>query len=146
GSVALGQGTGPLAHEFDSRHVRVEREGVCPDIDTPTAILEIAIERTVCFGSCPNYTLILRSNGTAEYEGREFTRRKGRFVGRVEVEEFERLARYALAIGFFTLNDVYSCGVTDNPTVYVAVASADRRKLVYHYAPFHQTAPATLDV
>jgi hypothetical protein len=146
-SVAAGQESGPLAQEFERLHAHESLGGsICSDEERHTGISEISIERTVCYGACPSYTLILKADGSAEYQGRVFTRRKGRFVGKVNVAEFERLARYALAMGFFDLNDGYTCAVTDNPSVFVAVASPERRKLVYHYAPDHQTAPATLDV
>lgn len=53
----------------------LEGGGAFCDTSSQTGISEIAIEGTGCFGSCPIYTLILRSDGTATYMGRRNIRR-----------------------------------------------------------------------
>ena len=50
-------------------------------------------------GPCAGYTLILRSDGSAEYRGHEHVPLIGRYVGRVNAEPFRRLARLANEIG-----------------------------------------------
>lgn len=37
----------------------------------------ITLERTVCFGVCPDYVVTVHGDGTVEYEGRNFVAVKG---------------------------------------------------------------------
>lgn len=63
--------------------------------------------------------------------------------GMLDTWYFRRLARIVRDIRFFDLKDRYSCMVTDNPTVYIAVTQNGRRKVIEHYAP-DMTGPAQL--
>src|SRR6478735_2467917 len=44
---------------------------------TNHGITEIGIERTRCFGTCPSYTFIVKSDGSFRYNGESFTERAG---------------------------------------------------------------------
>ncbi len=101
----------------------------------PSAITEIALERTGCFGFCPMYTVYLRADGTAEYRGYGNVLLIGTHVGRLSPESFQVLAHLADDLGIFDLESDYSCLVTDNPTVYVALTKDATRKTIRHYAP-----------
>src|SRR4051812_12046100 len=41
------------------------------------AITSVYMMRTSCFGRCPNYVVIVKSNGMVEYQGRRFTKYTG---------------------------------------------------------------------
>lgn len=129
---------GPLQREFQQSHGPATDADyvVC---DTPyedkTAVTETSIERTACYGFCPTYTLRLFSDGTVEYIGQASVKHVGIRRGKLDEYFFSRLARVAMGIGFFELQDRYTCGVTDNATVYVAVTRDGRRKVIEHYAP-----------
>src|SRR4051812_38135246 len=62
--------------------------------DKPTGITEIGLERGVCFGSCPAYTVIIRSDGRVRYNGLFNTPRKGKFTGKVQAYYFNELAEF----------------------------------------------------
>lgn len=76
----------------------------------PTAgITTIALERS-CFGCAASSLLVLRRDGRASFtetgNARQGTPDKTS-AGTVSTDEFERLARLAVANGFFAFNDTY---------------------------------------
>jgi hypothetical protein len=90
------------------------------------------------------YTVVLRADGTATYVGRGNVERLGEHSGVIEPAMFQRLGALAKEIGFMDdFSSTYSCGVTDNPTVYVSVVSAGKRRTIQHYAP-NATGPMAL--
>ena len=137
---------GPLAAEFGETSRGQNETRFCTEPEQ-SKITEISLERTYCYGTCPSYTVTLRSDGSAEYVGRGYAPQKGSFVASIEPETFQSLARYVEEIGFFErLDRRYYCEVTDNPAVYVSVRRGAEKKIIWHYAPRHLTAPAVLDV
>jgi hypothetical protein len=42
-----------------------------PPVEYALADIEIGLERTVCFGTCPSYTLQIFGDGRVIYEGRQ---------------------------------------------------------------------------
>ena len=130
----VSSGPGPIAKLY-AGYGGVEGGGPFCDTNSPTGISEIAIEGTGCLGSCPIYTLILRSDGTATYMGRANTRFIGTRHGKIDPRTVEDVAKLAVDIGFFDMDDFYSCQVTDSPTVYVSIVRNETRKTITHYAP-----------
>lgn len=135
-----------LQREFTASHPAATGSEYVP-CDTPygdhTGVSEIAIERTPCYGFCSTYTLRLFSDGRVEYTGQASVKHVGTRRGKLDEYFFRRLARSAVGIGFFELEDRYVCSVTDNPTVYVAVTRHGQRKIIEHYAP-EWTGPRAL--
>lgn len=97
-------------------------------------ITEMGIERTSCFGTCPVYTFIIRSDGTFRYKGFEYVQRKGAFTGKIPESEFHTLAQFIKDSGYFALEQDYYAPVTDNPTVYTTVVMNGKRKCICNYA------------
>ena len=52
---------------------------------------EIQLERTSCFGSCPSYSVTLHADGTAEYVGRKFAPKTGKFTGKIYAADYVQL-------------------------------------------------------
>ncbi len=101
---------------------------------TNHGITEIGIERSACFGKCPIYTFIVKSDGTFRYKGVEYVERKGEFTGTVPVWYFHRLAQFISDSGYMELENAYTRTVTDNPTTYTMVVMNGKRKTVNNYA------------
>ena len=110
---------------------------------TPTnhGITEIGIERSGCFGSCPAYTFIIKSDGTFRYKGETYAQRQGEFTGTVPAGEFDHLAQFIKDAEFMGLSDTYHREVTDSSTVYTMVVMSGQRKVVSDYA---QAGPSKL--
>ena len=96
-------------------------------------ITEIGIERTICFGKCPIYTFIMKSDGTFRYAGEANVERKGTFTGTVPVEAFNWLAQFIKDSGYMQFKDGYTMQVTDLPSTYTMVVMNGQKKVVEDY-------------
>jgi hypothetical protein len=112
----------------EDREVELLKRG--EDDDHLHGITEIGLERTGCLGTCPVYTVIIKSDGTFRYHGERYVKREGDFTGRVANSEFTRLARFIREAGYAELKDEYDDPHTDGPTAYTKVATASGFKVV----------------
>ena len=101
---------------------------------TNHGITEIGIERGGCYGTCPIYTFIIKSDGTFRYKGMKYVEREGEFGGTIPVWYFHDLAQFIRDSGYTELEDSYSRTVTDNPTTYTMVVMNGKPKTVSNYA------------
>lgn len=54
--------------------------------------LMITLERTVCFGTCPDYKLTITSDGVVLFEGRRFVKQEGATIkGAISQERLKQL-------------------------------------------------------
>lgn len=101
---------------------------------TNHGITEIGIERSGCYGTCPIYTFIAKSDGTFRYKGVKYVEREGEFTGTVPVWYFHQLAQLIRDSDYMELEGSYTRMVTDNPTTYTMVVMNGKRKTVSNYA------------
>jgi len=106
-----------------------------------SGISEIGLERSACYGTCPVYTVMLKSDGTVRYRGEAHVENIGVRTGRIDAYKFEQLAKYIEEIGYLKLDNNYLTGITDASTVYTTVRSGAKRKVVSNYA---NSGPAKL--
>ena len=97
-------------------------------------IIEIGIERTECFGTCPSYTAVIKSDGTFRYTGYNSVKRTGEHTGKVNIWKLRTLLQFIDESEFRSLHGSYSRMVSDNPTVYTMVTTKKGRKIVSNYA------------
>lgn len=93
----------------------------------------ITMERTVCFGSCPDYSLTIYGNGTVHYEGRNFVAVTGRQTSTIPPEDVRELVKNFYDIGYFSLEDEYAVPVTDLPTTTTSISIDGRFKEIVDY-------------
>jgi hypothetical protein len=101
---------------------------------TGHGITEMGIERTRCFGKCPNYTFIVKSDGTFRYEGMEYVERKGKYTGTIPVPRFHALAQFVRDSGYLGCEDSYTRETTGASGTYSMVIMNGKRKVVRNYA------------
>lgn len=142
---AMSAGPGALQLEFERATPRDDRGLIpCPDPEEKSGVTEISLERTGCYGYCAMYTVTLRSDGSAAYQGRANVKHVGRFTGSLPVPVFELLAKAALELGVFDrLPSEITCPITDDSTTYLAFTREGQRRVISHYAP-ETTGPAAL--
>ena len=104
-------------------------------------ISEITLSRTECYGTCPVYDLVLRSDGTATYHGGPHSRLEGDWTGTFSKNDFAELVHLAELIGYSSFAAVYERPVTDSPWAITSVVRAGQRKRVRNYA---STGPLAL--
>lgn len=94
----------------------------------------IGLERTVCFGDCPVYTVIVSKDGRFLYDGEANVKRIGHFTGKVDTNELREIFRFVSSIGFSRLADGYSYPMTDAASTFTMVRKDGREKIVWNYA------------
>ncbi len=70
--------------------------------------VEIALERTACFGSCPAYRVTVKATGEVQYEGLRYVKMTGRHNGKIDEKEALNLVRELLLLRFFDADDKYA--------------------------------------
>jgi hypothetical protein len=107
----------------------------CAPVDTaadqtPTTI---TLTRGVCFGTCPDYTVTIASDGEVTYVGRRFVNVVGEQHATVAAADVARLLTRFDDIGFTQLRDEYRAQVTDLPTYIIVHERNGQRKTVLDY-------------
>ena len=92
------------------------------------------MERTVCAGTCPVYTVTFKKDGEALYEGKDYVKKIGPYHGTIEEVEFNRLAELIEKLNFRELEDNYSIPIEDHANVIISVNYGDNVKGVDNYA------------
>lgn len=95
--------------------------------------IEISIARTACFGTCPDYKVTMRQDGTVTYTGRQFVRVTGERTWTIDPAEVRALADEMVRAGYFELKDDYQARVTDHPTTYTTLVIGARSKTIKDY-------------
>jgi hypothetical protein len=113
--------------------------GIAPIKEIPTDLV-IIIERGICFGTCPAYKLTISANGSVEFEGRHYVKKKGVVRATISREQLKHLVAEFEKAEYFTLQDRYvdkedGCAAvrTDAPTVNTSITIAGETKSVKHY-------------
>ena len=100
---------------------------------SPAPILA-TLERTGCFGTCPIYSVTVRTDGTVEYEGRRFVKLRGHRVGKLDAHQLAALRAAFSEAKFLALEDRFACfEATDNPSAIVTYRSGDKVRTLRHY-------------
>jgi len=101
---------------------------------------QITLERTACFGSCPMYTLTIKSDGSVTFDGKRFTKTTGIATGKISQSDFRALVAEFVNIYYFSLPDAYTPGtkecpqrITDMPSANTSIRLNGRAKTVAHY-------------
>lgn len=109
----------------------------CAPVETPAeqpmSNVEITLQRGVCFGFCPDYTVTITGDGQVRYEGRRFVNAVGERTATIPREDVARLLALFDEIGFDRLRDAYRAQVTDLPTYAVTLTRNGRTKTVVDY-------------
>lgn len=99
----------------------------------PTNDTVITLERTVCFGWCPAYTLTIHGDGQVTYEGYAYVDVEGVRTSNISQSKIHELLYEFGKVDFFAANEHYSIGATDLPTFFVTLAIGNRQKRIEHY-------------
>lgn len=99
----------------------------------------ITLERSICFGSCPDYKITIYGDGRLVYEGRRFVKTEGTVNGTVTQEQLRELLAEFDKADYFSLRDSYRTAAdgcptewTDNPSANTSIQLGGRRKSIAH--------------
>jgi hypothetical protein len=95
----------------------------------------VKMERTVCFGTCPSYTLSIQKNGRVTFYGKEFVEHKGMATGQIPQDSLDKLIQKIKESHFFETPSDPECEsrYTDMPSVYLTIRLDDDEHSVAHY-------------
>ncbi|WPZ05312.1 DUF6438 domain-containing protein [Blastomonas marina] len=113
--------------------------------------LVISLQRTACFGSCPDYQVTITGDGRVVFQTTPYLDRDdvanvhrafstessvrvpGTHQTTIEPEVIDRLLVQFEQARFFALRDEYRAEVTDNPTYVVTIETGNGKKSVVDY-------------
>jgi hypothetical protein len=102
----------------------------------------ITLERTVCFGPCPVYSITIHGDGVVDYEGIEYVKVKGRQSYTIPKKSVRELVDEFYRINYFSLDKEYvsiknpdgtETTVTDLPSCDTSITIGGKTKGVHDY-------------
>ena len=93
----------------------------------------ITLERTLCYGLCPNYKLTIFGDGKVVYEGKNFVKVTGIQTAQISQNKVKELVDEFNQIGYFSLRDEYTEKVTDLPTTITSIIIDGKTKKIVNY-------------
>ena len=81
------------------------------NVDTISDIVKesifLTIERTPCFGHCPNYKITIMNTGQVLYNGIKFTKKEGQYTKMLSAEQLAQIQSRIYEINLFEMNNKY---------------------------------------
>lgn len=106
--------------------------------------VQITLERTACFGTCPVYTITIYGDGSIVYDGRNFVDAMGEQFSTISPQAVADLVQAMTDIGYFDLADSYTnYYVTDMPSVLTSLTVDGKTKHIERYMG-DEAAPLSL--
>jgi len=94
----------------------------------------ITLERTMCFGTCPVYTLTIYGDGRVEYEGKKFVKVTDMQKTTIPQDKVNQLIDEFEKAGYFSMKDSYeSYEITDLPYAITSLTLNGKAKRIKHY-------------
>lgn len=99
--------------------------------------LLITLERKGCYGTCPIYKLIVKTDGSVLFEGEQFTDTFGKAEGKISEDKVKQLIEEFNNADYFNLNGKYdtkNCYQwTDDSSTVTSIQINGEKKSVDHY-------------
>ena len=108
-----------------TRHVAVP--------DGPLASVSITMGRGVCYGTCPSYSVVMRGDGSASYDGKAHVLVPGHHDFTIPKETVDCLLTQFRRADFWSLADDYSADITDGPQYQVTLTIGGKSKTLNDY-------------
>jgi hypothetical protein len=109
-----------------------QRPSSFPEIKDWSSV-RITLRRTMCFGSCPSYSLAVSGDGSVVYNGDAYVQYCGEFSGHVTQEAVRQLVMLFQQANYFNTFDRYAMGMTDGTTFTTSIAFDGKSKSVADY-------------
>jgi hypothetical protein len=106
------------------------------------ADLVITLQRTMCPGACPDYSLYIYGDGKIAYEGRHYVAVKGKQQARISKDDVKKLVDEFFKSGYFSLKDRYDAIVNDGAITKTSIVADGKTKQVVNCHP--SQAPESL--
>ena len=101
----------------------------------------ISIEKTACFGTCPQYIMTINGAGEMQFNGKKFTKMDGNWKAQLEVKEKNQLFGEIEQAQLSKLADEYPTNYSDLPSTILTYSNGKIIKTIR----IEGTHPAILD-
>lgn len=98
-----------------------------------TDIAFLTLEKTMCRGQCPVYSMSIFENGLVKYIGEKNVEKIGSFEKTLSNAEIQSLKTTFNQADFFSFEDEYTAQVTDLPSTYISYTLNGRTKKIRDY-------------
>src|SRR5665213_2838607 len=115
-------------YEQENPREKIPLPNVAPDK------VQIELERTGCFGTCPSYHVIIRGDGRVTYKGSGFLDVTGAHHYQIAQDDVSRLVESLRIKDIWSLRSSYAAQVTDLPTYSITVSMGDKSHRLADYA------------
>ena len=122
---------------------RLPQKHVVPPVIRSNSKIQITLERSGCFGTCPSYKVSVTTDGIV-FDGRGFVVAVGQHKSAVNAEEVRNLAAKFISSDFYSMDESYQASVTDNPTFVLAIDIDGRGKQILDYVGAWEGMPAVV--
>jgi hypothetical protein len=103
-----------------------------PSTNSDLSNTTIRMERNMCMGTCPVYSLEIFGNGTLVYNGEQFVNVTGKHISSIPEDKVKQLIEEFYSINYYSLNDTFDKIVkTDQPTVITSINTNGTFKSVF---------------
>jgi len=90
----------------------------------------IKMQRSPCYGKCPNYTVEISNNGKVNYFGKMFVDYEGQHYSTISSADVDLIKAKINEVNFFELKDKYDSPVTDIPSTIFEVTLNNQFKKI----------------
>ncbi len=103
--------------------------------------LRITLSRTLCYGTCPDYSVEIHGDGAVIYTGNRYVAVTGVEKSRISMDGVRELLDLFRKADYFSLRDEYAARVTDNPTFFTSISFDGKTKKVRNYVGWEVGIP-----
>jgi hypothetical protein len=109
----------------------------------PNSKVAITLQRTVCYGRCPAYSVTVSSQGIV-FIGAAYVTATGKHTATISADDVRKLAQRFVDADFYSMAGEYRAGVTDNPTYTLSITIDGHTKKVVDYVGPSVGMPAAI--
>lgn len=118
------------------------RTGTMPQ--APLFSSQISLQRIGCFGSCPNYTVIIHGDGRVDYKGGQYTDVQGQHHWTISPGAVASLIERFRSAGIGQMHDNYRWAATDLPTYKLRLNIGGQSRFIVDYGGNRIGMPETV--
>jgi hypothetical protein len=132
--TTIGGGTAAAIMKLQAQQQQQQQQVYAAAIPSINDInnITIRLQRNMCLGTCPVYSLEIFGNGTVVYNGERFVNVTGQQISNIPQEKVRKLVEEFYKINYFSFKDAYNeIVITDQPTVSTSINMSGIYKSVF---------------
>jgi hypothetical protein len=108
--------------------------GACKTTKTsndPGALIpEIVMQKNLCFGKCPYYTLTIYEGGLVEFDGKKFVEKFGLYNKKLSKKEYRAVKRAFKNADLWSFENTYPSNLSDLPKTQISFTQNNQTKSI----------------